>query len=256
MLLANLLRPFHFRGKGRILNALCERSGVKSATVFGYRADFDLSDHIQRKVYLGIFEPKESAWVRRYLKPGMTFVDAGANIGYYSLLAASLVGERGRVYAFEPSPYVYERLTRIVSENHVAQITALPLALSDEPGRAELYSQIGTHNHSPSLVVHATGTSVEVGVTTLKSVMQDAGIGQIDLIKMDIQGFEPNLIKGAGRAIEKVRAILTEIDAYWLRENGSSPQALYDLLIGLGFTPHTQFDASAKCQNLFFTRKT
>src|ERR1700730_16140389 len=109
-LLSDAIRQFNFRGKARLLHGLCSREGEHEAEVFGYKIKLDLADYIQRSIYLRTFEPRESALIRHYLKPGMTFVDVGANVGYYTLLAASLVGRRGRVLAFEPSPYVFERL--------------------------------------------------------------------------------------------------------------------------------------------------
>jgi hypothetical protein len=77
---ARSLKPFSFRGKGRLLNSLCEKTGTRRTTLFGYQIDLSLDDHIQRNVYLGTYEQHDSALVRRYLKPGMTFVDVGANI--------------------------------------------------------------------------------------------------------------------------------------------------------------------------------
>jgi hypothetical protein len=108
------LRAINFRGKGRLLNLLCPKSGVKRAQIFGNSMELDLADLIQRQIYQGTFEPRETASVKRYLRPGMTFVDVGANVGYYTALAANLVaGRGGRVVAFEPSPYAFARLKKL-----------------------------------------------------------------------------------------------------------------------------------------------
>src|ERR1017187_6491437 len=88
--------PF-FRGKGRIASAITPRRGTVSGRLYGAHMRFDLSDLIQRAMYAGIYDPHESAELRSVLRPGDTFVDAGANVGYYSALAASLVGKTGRV---------------------------------------------------------------------------------------------------------------------------------------------------------------
>ncbi len=93
--LVQLLRPFSFRGKYRLLTALIPKQGQREACIFGVRSTLDLSDLIQRFIYLGCYEPLETAAVRKVLRPGMTFVDAGANIGYFTWLAARLVGPTG-----------------------------------------------------------------------------------------------------------------------------------------------------------------
>ena len=89
-----LLRPYWFSGKGRLLKALGPSSGRVHSRIFGFDMELELQDSIQRQVYLGIFEPWETRFVTQYLQPGMTFLDVGANIGYFTALAASRVGAR------------------------------------------------------------------------------------------------------------------------------------------------------------------
>jgi hypothetical protein len=80
------LRPVYFRGKGRLLNLVVGDPGERVAHVAGNCMRLDLSEYIQRSIYFGCFEPRETRLVRRWLKPGMTCVDVGANVGYYTLL--------------------------------------------------------------------------------------------------------------------------------------------------------------------------
>jgi len=122
--LIELLRLAHFRGKARLLNRLTEGVGIRSARIFGGRFELDLSEFIQRQVYLGTFEPRETSLVKGYLRPGMTFVDVRANIGYYTALAALLVGAEGRVVAFEPSAYAFEKLSAMASKSDLTQVAA------------------------------------------------------------------------------------------------------------------------------------
>jgi len=104
---------------------LTPKRGIREAKIVGYQLTLDLADFIQRSIYLGTFGPIESRWVRAYLKSGMTVVDVGANVGYYSFLAASLVGPTGQVFAFEPSPYAFERLAAAVRKNRIRLITPI-----------------------------------------------------------------------------------------------------------------------------------
>ena len=108
--LANSFRAHPFHGKFQLFGPLVPRKGWRSASVFDLKMDLDLADSIQRNIYLGTFEPQETAQVRKWLKPGMTVVDAGANIGYYSALAATCVGRSGRVFSMEPQPKTYRQL--------------------------------------------------------------------------------------------------------------------------------------------------
>src|ERR1700756_2681440 len=94
--LVSTLRPFTFRGKLRLLQTIVRYRDVQSFDLFGCRVDLDLTDHIQRNIYFGTYECTETELVKTYLRPGMTVIDVGANIGYYTMLAARLVREQGK----------------------------------------------------------------------------------------------------------------------------------------------------------------
>ena len=78
--LISALRPFQFKGKARLLGPWTPRSGMRVTVINGYRVELDLIDHIQRMMYLGAYERWETGVVRRLLRPGMCFVDVGANL--------------------------------------------------------------------------------------------------------------------------------------------------------------------------------
>ncbi len=99
----------------------------------------DLRDSIAREVcFTGLYEPQETAVVRAVLKPGMTFVDVGANWGYFTLLAAHLVGHAGRVLSLEPDPRLFQTLSSNLAMNRLSQVRALQLAAADAPGLLSL----------------------------------------------------------------------------------------------------------------------
>jgi FkbM family methyltransferase len=254
--LSDKIRPYSFRGKARLLHSLCSREGERQTEVFGYQMKLDLGDYIQRSIYLGTFEPRESAQVRQYLKPGMTFVDVGANVGYYTLLAASLVGNCGRVLAFEPSPYAFERLVDAITRNNLSQVCAIQSGLSDGSGERRLFLPSELGNHSPSMVPNGGGRPINVSVQQLDDWLAEHDVDCVDLMKIDVEGFEPNVIKGAAKCIQqgKVRAILCEFNKYWLETNGSSSSLLYDLLTSFGFiSSQGEPDFEPGVQNLLFT---
>src|SRR5579863_7726287 len=116
-LLTRILRPLDVPGKARLLHQVVPRTGERQAKIFGCKMMLDLSDHGQRWIYFGNFERQETSWVKEWLRPGMAVVDVGANVGYYTLLAAACVGPRGKVFAVEPSPYAYSLLRGVVARN-------------------------------------------------------------------------------------------------------------------------------------------
>lgn len=221
-----------------MLGGLVPRVGSRDSRVFGYRMTLDLSDLLQRMIYLGIYEREETEIALRRLKPGMTFLDVGANVGYFTLLASSRVGPKGRVIAVEPSGYAYRRLTEVVARNGLVVATHR-LGLSDRDGVIPLYLPADeTHNHSPTMVRHeGAAVAEEVPVRRLDDCLKEWDCGVIDLLKIDVEGHEAKVFAGARDALAsgQVRSILCEFNDYWLRQSGSSPQALHDMLTGLGF---------------------
>ena len=256
-IVSSLLSPYNFRGKARILHSLCPRQREKLVNLFGYKVTLDLSDYIQRSIYLGVFEPYETAIIAGYLKSGMTFVDVGANIGYFTLVAASLVGDEGKILAFEPSSYAYERLAKAIIQNNLSQVCSYQSGLGDLSGELQLYIPKNIGNHSPSMVANDGGTPTNVPIGKLDDYLTRNEVDHVDLLKIDVEGFEPNVIRGTMGYIErgKVHTILCEFNKFWLEQNKSSPMKLYETLINIGFKAETKnlnFDVGN--QNIFFTR--
>jgi FkbM family methyltransferase len=254
MMLSKLLRPYSFRGKARLLHYLCSRDGECEALVFGYRTKLDLSDLIQRSIYLGVFEPEESAHVTSYLKRGMTFVDVGANVGYYTLMAASLVGQDGLVIAFEPSPYAFGRLQETIDSNSISQVRAICAGLAEQAGEIDLFVPIQSGNYTPTMVPNGGGRAVRVPIETLDDYLRRNAIETVDLMKIDVEGFEPNILMGAKSYLErhKIKALLCEFNEDWLNANKSSGDSLFRLISSFGYKPINP-RRELRFQNIMFT---
>jgi len=251
------VRQFNFPRKAGFLHLICPRVGEKNVDFYDYKLTLDLSDYIQRSVYLNVFEPCESNLIKNYLKPGMTFIDVGANIGYFTLMASALVGSEGKVIAFEPSPYAYGRLEDTINRNNISQISIIQAGLSNSRGTIELYiSDDKWGNHTPTMVKNDGGHPIEVPILTLDEYLKDNKIEYVDLMKIDVEGFEPNVIEGARIAIEsrKIHSILLEFNKDWLEGNGSSVNSLYQKLLGLGLKSKNKgIDIDSPLQNLLFS---
>jgi FkbM family methyltransferase len=255
-LAVNSLRPFSFRGKGRLLNSFCPKEGIRRTSLFGYSVELDVADHIQRNVYLGTYERHESALVRKYLRPGMTFVDIGANIGYYSLMAAAVAGPLGRVIAFEPNPVLNTQLKRTVDHNGIRNITVEQLALAEKPGSGLLFVPKESGNNTATMIANDGGRPIAVSVLTLDEYLEHHQIGHVNFMKMDVEGFEPKIIQGALLSIraKKIDAILCEFCGEWLRRNGTTPIDFYKFMRSLGLRPAEELsEDSLEVENILFT---
>jgi FkbM family methyltransferase len=230
------LRPYHFRGKLRLLQGMAPHQGERTIRLFGYDVRLDLGEAIQRWMYLGAFEPKETAVVKGWLRPGMTFLDVGANFGYFTLLAASRVGRTGRVLAVEPSPLAGLRLTENVRRNDLSWVQVHQLGLSEASGSLDLYLSPAAF-HSPTMSASSGGEPVSVPVRRLDECLEAWGVESVDLMKMDVEGHEPFVLRGAGTALSsgRIRAVLVEFNDHWLREQGSSPDELYRIFREAGY---------------------
>jgi FkbM family methyltransferase len=151
----------------------------------------------------GAWEPNETHWFVRSLRPGDTVVDAGANIGWYTVIAGKRVGDAGRVYAFEPDPEAFALLERNVRVNGLHNVVLEQKALSDAPGHIELF--IAPDNKGDHRIYQPEGehrASVQVEAVTLDDYFRDAPEG-VDFVKSDTQGAELVILKGMRGLIEK-----------------------------------------------------
>lgn len=209
----------------------------------GYRMELDVGEAIQRLMYFGEYEPVQSQWVRDILGPGGSFLDVGANVGHYTTLAASLVGSEGRVVAFEPSPYAYKKLQAIVQNNNIAQVTIFQCAAGDENGQLDLYLPSEDYLHSPSLVQSDSSyIPVKVEVRRLDSHPALGHSADIDIMKVDVEGFEPNVLRGMHDHLQAghVKYLMCEFNSGWLEPNGSSCEALLAMIKSMGFAVYRE----------------
>jgi FkbM family methyltransferase len=164
----------------------------------------------------GNFENAESRFLLRFLQLGMTVLDIGAHHGYYTLLLSKAVGSRGKVIAFEPSPRERIRLRHHVWLNCCKNVQIESLALGSSNGEAELYLVEGAEDWCNSLrppTVRASTKIVGVCVGSLDEYISSKGLGPIDFIKLDVEGAELDVLRGAKNLLAsgKRPALLTEV---------------------------------------------
>ncbi|MDN2578969.1 FkbM family methyltransferase [Aquibium sp. ELW1220] len=148
------------------------------------------------------------ACVRERLNPGDTFVDAGANIGFYSVVAASQVAPSGSVIAIEMMKQTAELLRRNIELNNASSVSVVENALADRGGEA-LFASMPSGNFGQASLQSSQGDEhFEVLTNTLDAVLAD--VPYIKLLKMDLEGAELSALKGALKVLDRIEAIIFE----------------------------------------------
>lgn len=168
----------------------------------------------------GYWEKYETQLFKQYVKEGMTVVDIGANIGYYSLIASKIVSDKGKVYCFEPMPNTYQILVNNIAINHDKNVYAFNKAVTDREDIARLHLDSRT---PASNSLSDNGKYIDVETTTIDKVI---GNNKVDIIKMDIEGSEMLAYKGMVDTIKNNRNLVmfTEVCDKKLITTGSSMQ--------------------------------
>ncbi len=189
---------------------------------YGAKVRVDLSDPMCRYplVFGGMKEPTLLKAIYASLSDGDIFVDVGANFGYYTLLAAEIVGTSGRVLAFEPHPHVAEWLGQNVSLNRFDNVEVYALALGDHTGITDLYTPIGeqsglaTLQPSGRLPDKMRTRRVQVQMNTMDNACTDY-LHRITAIKIDAEGYEVPILTGAEQILSSSAAptVFCETDA-------------------------------------------
>jgi len=211
----------------------------------------------------GIREREHTELMKRTLRKGMTVVDIGANIGYYALLEASLVSPGGKVYAFEPFPDTFELMRRSVRANHYESVVeTYNMAMSNTTGKAKLYLAAASNQHimldpgkyseaaEKAHRKHGEWEYIEVETTTLDDFLRDKG--PVDLVRMDVEGFEWQIIDGAMETLTKAEEgfkLFIEIHPPYEHNNQFAPR--WEKMRALGFEPMAVISARVRPHRIF-----
>lgn len=151
----------------------------------------------------GIFEISETRLVQSLLRPGMTFVDVGANVGYYTLIGARLVGTSGCVHCFEPNDTLRPKLEENIRRNGLPNVVVHPEAIARDTGQVEFYASTWDANQGISSILPGDGREAtqKVRSLSLDDFVGSLGGRRVDLVKMDIEGAELIAIEGGRRAL-------------------------------------------------------
>jgi FkbM family methyltransferase len=219
-----------------LLNTVFPRMQKQSVTIDGHVIQLDHQDSLRLSVY-GVYEPFETRLVQREIKEGCVVVDIGANIGYYTLIFARLVGETGKVFAFEPDPTNFALLKKNIEANGYRNVILEQKAVSKTTGKLKLYvSEESAGDHR----IYETGDARHV--VEIEAVALDDYFAQqkltVDCIKMDIQGAEWAALEGMSALLSR-SANMKLFMEYWpggLERFGADPKAVLQFLQERAFT--------------------
>ncbi len=181
------------------------------------------------------YEP-ELAYLERLISPGSVVVDAGANCGIYTVAASKLVGDHGIVLAFEPAVSTFRILEYNVQLNGLRNVHAFRVALWDREGKAHLYHHPDPGRDSLGRDVEMKGGVEEISTVTLDKLLDRESIDSVDFIKMDVEGAEEMILRGASSLLHRARPVVVfEINPGVCTRLGFSKDGAWNLLKGLGY---------------------
>jgi len=195
----------------------------------------------------GWYEYKEQALLWLYLRPGEVVLDCGAHFGLFSVLAARAMGDEGRVLALEPNPEVFGILGENIKGEGRRCIEAVEAAVSSADGTAAFFAESGGKTAYGSMSPGAEGgEEIRVKTITLDSLCKGRGLTRVALVKMDVEGWELETLKGARESSGSgvFSLLMVEFSERNLEQVGATTRDLFDALASSGYTV-CRFDEAA-----------
>ncbi len=220
--------PIGLRHHRACLNPFTHDISIAKAPL-GLQFDVYKRDAVGRGIYKhGAHQPVMREWmIRRFAgaSGAKCLVDIGANVGYFTCILARLAGLEGSVIAFEPELKNLRLLNRNIALNGIRNVKVEPVALGAEDGTASLFTYKNNNQGRHSLVASAGMTKIDVPVRRLDDVLrtQDRPFESIDLVKIDVEGYEPFALSGATESISRTRALALKFSPDLIRKTGLDP---------------------------------
>lgn len=213
-----------------------------TTTDFGSRIAGDTRDFLQRYVYyFGIWEPNLTRWIQGRLARSDTFIDVGANVGYYTLLASRLVGDSGAVVAIEASPPIFLALQENLALNQTKNVRAVNVAVLDKKGRVRVLGGPDYNIGATSTVAEFRDCECVVEADTLYGILTPRELQDARLVKVDVEGGELAVAAGMGSLLSSGRGeleVIVEVHLDAMVAQRRSPDELVGLFRDFGFHPY------------------
>jgi len=200
----------------------------------GGKIVLDKHNLISKAIYLDKFETFETNYVAQTLNKGDIFIDVGANIGLFTIIASNKIGSNGRVYAFEPTSETYGKLIKNIKINQSKNVVCKNVAVSNREGKAYI-SINGSENSALNSIVSSSGNTAiceEIQCIALDEFFQENKIsGIIKLIKIDVEGWELPVLQGMLQELKVAKPeLIIEVNENNYRNVGYEVEDILNLL--------------------------
>jgi FkbM family methyltransferase len=210
--------------------------GSLYACKYGLNLFLNPESYVERKILENnVWEKESTIIVQKLVSEGNIVIDVGANFGYFSLMCAKLVGERGKVFSSEPTAHFRDKFLKNLGENNLKNIELLPFGFSDKDCDLDIQIDASTASmHMPENDPYIKRESIKL--TTLDQFVINRDLKQLDFIKVDIDGHEPLFLKGAEQTIQQFKPdILIEINPLNYYLAGVAIWDFYDQIKDYGY---------------------
>ena len=233
----NRLNPTSY-GRFRVIAAAQKLGCIPEDGVYtiehGIKMEFSFGDFIEQAIYFDAFEYMIRRTLMKRFRRSLAFLDIGANIGYYSILASKLMPSGGVIYSVEANPKTLRALRKNIELNSISNVNILPFAAYDNEGAVDILMPIdGTHG-SASLRNQGWGEICQFRVPSRRLDRQLSNVKVLDLIKIDIEGAEMQALKGAEALLKAHKpTVIVEIVPSFLKKFGTEPRNVFEFLLDM-----------------------
>jgi FkbM family methyltransferase len=231
----------HFGPLHKLTRAIAWKGGDALVSILSMLRRFEVSHDELLPLYklemlIGTYESETVEICRKLISPGMTVLDIGAHIGYFTLLFSQLVGSKGRVFAFEPHPSNYRILMRNVKRRTLDNVTLIRKAVSDKQGYALFYETPLSVGHS-LLPAKSYATQFPVEITSIDYFLRESAVTLADFVKIDVEAGEPEVIEGMRYLAEHSPnlSLILEYKRNLLAKRNYNPVELFHSIFSMGF---------------------
>ncbi len=204
----------------------------------------DISNVVDHFIYFG-FKERSFESIEEKIKKATVIFDVGANIGSTAMYFSSL-NRSGKIYAFEPHPHTFERAMNNLEINEFKNIELHKIGFGDKPDVVKLY-EVNPNNPGMNRVIskNIDLPFVTITIDTIDNFLQEKNINKVDLVKIDVEGFEFNVLSGAKKLLQEQKPVLfIELDDDNLRDNDHSAVALVSFLYECGYSSFYRADTN------------